>query len=72
MSSVPCRGECLRTGASEIDLGETEIVPSHIESVRPADPSNEQFLRAIEVSGSFDFWDDPGEDIYSIHDGEPL
>lgn len=32
----------------------------------------EQFLRLVENSGTLDFWDDPSEDIYSAHDGEPL
>ena len=38
----------------------------------PSDPTPEQTLRLIEISGSFDFWDAPEEDIYSPDDGSPL
>jgi len=24
------------------------------------------------LSGALSFWDDPGEDIYTLHDGQPL
>ncbi len=29
-------------------------------------------MRLAEQAGSFDFWTEQGEDIYSIEDGEPL
>ena len=29
-------------------------------------------MRLAEQSGAFDFWQDEGEDIYSIEDGEPV
>lgn len=29
-------------------------------------------MRLAEAGGAFDFWLDPGEDIYTINDGEPL
>ena len=29
-------------------------------------------MRLIEQSGSFDFWKEDGEDLYSIEDGEPV
>lgn len=29
-------------------------------------------MRLAEQSGSFDFWKDDGENIYSIEDGEPV
>lgn len=38
----------------------------------PADPSAEQRMRAMEVSGALDFWDRPEEDIYTLDDGEPV
>ncbi len=39
---------------------------------RPSDPTAQQHMRIIEASGILDFWDDPGEDIYSPENGEPL
>jgi hypothetical protein len=29
-------------------------------------------MRLAETGGAFDFWNDPGEDIYSMDDGEPV
>jgi hypothetical protein len=29
-------------------------------------------MRLAEQSGAFDFWQEEGEDIYSIEDGEPM
>ena len=29
-------------------------------------------MRYAEQSGTFDFWNDEGEDIYTIHDGEAV
>ncbi|MGH8072361.1 MAG: hypothetical protein ACRERE_45430 [Candidatus Entotheonellia bacterium] len=29
-------------------------------------------MRLAEQSGAFDFWQEEGEDIYSIEDGEPV
>ena len=29
-------------------------------------------MRLAEQGKAFDFWNEDGEDIYSIHDGEPL
>jgi hypothetical protein len=29
-------------------------------------------MRLAEQSGAFDFWQEKGEDIYSIEDGEPV
>ena len=29
-------------------------------------------MRLMEQSGAFDFWQEEGEDIYSIEDGEPV
>ena len=30
------------------------------------------WMRSLEQSGTFDFWKEPGEDIYSLEDGEPV
>jgi len=34
--------------------------------------SDKEVLLAAEKTGSFDFWNDPIEDIYTLEDGEPL
>lgn len=31
----------------------------------------EDLMKLADVSGSFDFWNDPAEDIYGPEDGEP-
>ncbi len=38
----------------------------------PADVSTADLMRLAEKGGSFDFWADPEEDIYSVTDGEPI
>ncbi len=38
----------------------------------PEDPTPEQIMRLVELSGTLDFWDRPEEDIYSLGHGEPL
>ena len=37
----------------------------------PSEPTPEQCMRVVEVSGALDFWDRPEEDIYSLEDGQP-
>jgi len=34
--------------------------------------ADEELLQAAIDSKSFDFWQDPGEDIYTLDDGEPV
>ena len=55
-----------------IDEQETETFSTHPPVPIASDPTIEQRMRIIEVSGVLDFWDDPREDIYSLEDGEPL
>ncbi|MBW3539824.1 MAG: hypothetical protein KY476_06110 [Planctomycetes bacterium] len=38
----------------------------------PEDATRQQWMRLAERSGAFSFWDDPGEDIYTDDDGEPI
>ena len=38
----------------------------------PSDPTEEQRLKLMEISGAYDFWDRPEEDIYSSDDGQPV
>ena len=36
------------------------------------DVPTRSLMRLIEQGGAFDFWMEPGEDIYSAQDGEPV
>lgn len=36
------------------------------------DITTEDVMRAIEASGTLDFWNDPAEDTYSEQDGDPV
>lgn len=57
----------------EAEQSETTGDRSALRTVSGAsDPTPMQILRAVEVSGVLDFWDDPSEDIYSLEDGEPV
>ncbi|MCY2989440.1 MAG: hypothetical protein NTY19_16430 [Planctomycetota bacterium] len=34
--------------------------------------STQAMMRLAETAGAFDFWHAPGEDVYSVEDGEPI
>jgi hypothetical protein len=36
------------------------------------DVATRDLMRLAEQGGAFDFWREPGEDIYSLQDGEPV
>jgi len=36
------------------------------------DITTDEVMRAIEASGTLDFWNDPEEDVYSEEDGDPV
>ena len=46
----------------------TTVVQPIIAVVGPSEPTPEQYLRAIESAGAFDFWNDPAEDLYGSAD----
>ena len=39
--------------------------------LKPDDLTSMDVFRAVQAAGAFDFWDDPGEDLYHLKDGEP-
>lgn len=51
---------------------ETVLDAQHVELPAASDPTPEQFMRTVEIAGTLDFWDDPGEDLYTLDDGQPL
>jgi len=53
-------------------LTETIAAPQVYVPSRPSDATEEQRLRLMEISGTHDFWSQPGEDIYTLDDGEPV
>ena len=57
------------------DVAGTDTEPGSIDiflTVGPEDATRSQWMRLQECSGAFDFWNDPGEDIYTEADGEPV
>jgi hypothetical protein len=68
-------------------IGEQAIVPKDdferlLELARRSEPvvvqsaddesSTPNIMRLAETGGAFDFWKAPGEDVYSVQDGEPI
>ena len=68
--------ERIKIGAREISDDEPVTTaasrPIRVSSDAPSDPTSDQRMRIVEVSGTLDFWDRPEEDIYSPEDGEPV
>ena len=38
----------------------------------PDDATRSQWMRLIETSPGFSFWDNPEEDVYTYEDGDPI
>lgn len=58
---------------AESDESETVNMQESIRVLGGQDePTVKQRIKAVELSGAFNFWDRPGEDIYSLEDGEPI
>jgi len=73
MTVLPLNGMPIEGDVRKIDANQPETVGgSHFVRLQPSDPTAEQRMRLIEVSGALDFWDDPREDIYTPEDGEPV
>jgi len=53
-------------GADFETVGYTEI------HYMASDPTPEQQMRMVQISGTLDFWNRPEEDIYTTEDGEPV
>ena len=71
--SVAWKPELWELPPKEAEQSETTGDNSSLSTVtRASDPTPIQVLRAVEVSGTLDFWDDPAEDVYTSEDGEPL
>lgn len=48
------------------------LAPAAVYRAVIPDPTPEQYLRALETSGTVDFWNRPEEDLYTSSDGEPV
>ena len=58
---------------SIVEEAETERASVlRIWNVRPEDPTPQQRMRLLDSCGTFDFWNDPREDVYSESDGEAI
>lgn len=38
---------------------------------RPTDPARSQWMKLVETTNAYSFWNHPAEDIYTDNDGEP-
>ena len=54
------------------DVPQTFAIPPCVHVPSPSDPTIEQSMRLVELSGTLDFWDRPEEDVYSLADGRPI
>jgi hypothetical protein len=46
-------------------------LPAEVHSINCDDPTTEETMALVELSGALSFWEDPAEDVYSCDDGEP-
>ena len=74
------------TKASEgfglLDLADSEAIESlslsrprarfFVNPEGPSDPSEQQYMKIVEASGSLSFWEDDAEDIYTDDDGQDV
>jgi hypothetical protein len=81
------RGEPIMTTIQAQLIGDDALVPRSdlerlLEIARRSEPvdlkwshddlATTDIMRLAERGGSFEFWNDAGEDIYSVDDGEPV
>ena len=64
----------VKVGDLVIDEADSHSVPAAIVRIvqGPEDPTGEQQMKIVEVSGTLDFWNRSEEDGYTHDDGEPV
>ncbi|GEM_PF-2430674 len=55
-----------------LDFVEFIIFKTSNGKTKPVEAADQEILRAIEASGSLDFYYDDSQDVYTLEDGEPL
>lgn len=55
-----------------LDFVEFTLIKTSRPKAKPVEATDAEVLRAIETSGSLDFYYDESQDIYSLEDGEPI
>lgn len=55
-----------------MDFVDFILTKSSHPKAKPIEASDAEMLRAIEASGSLNFYYDDSQDVYTLHDGEPL
>jgi hypothetical protein len=55
-----------------LDFVEFILAKAAVEKAKPLEATDKEILRAIEASGSLDFYYDDSQDVYTLEDGEPL
>ncbi len=67
------QSEALEIAPRELIEDEPVTVPNACQIwVEESDPTPDQSMRLVELSGSLDFWLDAAEDIYGPDDGTPV
>lgn len=54
-----------------LDFVEFILAKAAVEKAKPLEANDKEILRAIEASGSLDFYYDDSQDVYTLEDGEP-
>ncbi|MDZ7304595.1 MAG: DUF2281 domain-containing protein [candidate division KSB1 bacterium] len=55
-----------------LDFVEFILTKTANEKIKAVEATDKEILRAIEASGSLDFYYDDSQDVYTLEDGEPL
>lgn len=55
-----------------LDFIEFILAKSSSQSLKVAEASDQEVLRAIEASGSLDFYYNESQNVYTLLDGEPI
>lgn len=55
-----------------LDFIEFILAKSSSQSFKVAEASDQEVLRAIEASGSLDFYYNDSQNVYTLQDGEPI
>lgn len=71
--SVEQTARVIHTGDAVLAAGApTATVSTAVRHFVVDDPTIAQMMRAVELSGTLEFWRDPREDIYTLEDGDPV
>jgi len=55
-----------------LEFGEFILSKAARQKMNPAEATDAEVLRAIETSGSLNFYYDESQDVYTLEDGKPI